>query len=467
VSVVTAVSFAAYLLAVFAIGIYAHLRTRDFSDYVLGGRRLGPWTAALSAGASDMSGWLLMGLPGLAYAVSAEAVWLALGLLAGTYLNWRLLAPRLRTRSVAVGDALTIPAYLAKRFPESAQGLRVISSLAILVFFVFYTSSGLVAAGKLFATVFAVQYETAVVAGVVAVLSYTVMGGFLAVSWTDLLQGLMMLVALVILPIAAVSVDAGARGALSLEPAAFLDATRTLGWTGTVSALAWGLGYFGQPHILARFKAIRSVADIRISRRIAVTWTALCLLGALGVGATGSGYFPDGVADPERIFMLLADALLHPLLAGIVIAAILAAIMSTADSQLLVCSSVLAEDCYRALLRPAASSGELLVLGRSAVVLVAAVAAFLALDPEATVLGLVAYAWAGFGASFGPVILLSLLWKPMTGRGALAGILAGAATVAVWKQLSGGLFDLYEIVPGFIAGLAGGVAGSFWSARRA
>jgi len=467
VSVVTAVSFAAYLLAVFAIGIYAHLRTRDFSDYVLGGRRLGPWTAALSAGASDMSGWLLMGLPGLAYAVSAEAVWLALGLLAGTYLNWRLLAPRLRTRSVAVGDALTIPAYLAKRFPESAQGLRVISSLAILVFFVFYTSSGLVAAGKLFATVFAVQYETAVVAGVVAVLSYTVMGGFLAVSWTDLLQGLMMLVALVILPIAAVSVDAGARGALSLEPAAFLDATRTLGWTGTVSALAWGLGYFGQPHILARFKAIRSVADIRISRRIAVTWTALCLLGALGVGATGSGYFPNGVADPERIFMLLADALLHPLLAGIVIAAILAAIMSTADSQLLVCSSVLAEDCYRALLRPAASSGELLVLGRSAVVLVAAVAAFLALDPEATVLGLVAYAWAGFGASFGPVILLSLLWKPMTGRGALAGILAGAATVAVWKQLSGGLFDLYEIVPGFIAGLAGGVAGSFWSARRA
>lgn len=462
----TAASFAVYLVAVFAIGVYAHLRTRDFSDYVLGGRRLGPWTAALSAGASDMSGWLLMGLPGLAYTVSVEAGWLALGLLVGTYLNWRLLAPRLRTRSVEVGDALTIPAYLAKRFPESAHSLRVISSLAILVFFVFYTSSGLVAAGKLFATVFAIDYEIAIVAGALAVLSYTVMGGFLAVSWTDLLQGLMMLAALVVLPLVAATASEGASDALRVEPAAFFDATSTLGWMGVVSALAWGLGYFGQPHILARFKAIRSVEDIGVSRRIAVTWTALCLLGALGVGATGSGYFPGGVADPERVFMLLADALLHPVLAGIVIAAILAAIMSTADSQLLVCSSVLAEDCYRALLRPTASSRELLVLGRSAVVVVAALAAWLALDPDATVLGLVAYAWAGFGASFGPVILLSLLWKPMNGSGALAGILAGALTVAVWKRLDGGLFELYEMVPGFIAGLTGAIAGSLWTARR-
>ena len=444
-------SFALYLVVVFGIGVVAHRRTQNFGDYVLGGRSLGPWTAALSAGASDMSGWLLLGLPGLAYGATGEAIWLALGLLAGTWLNWLWVAPRLRTRSVEADDAMTIPAYLAGCFPQRAAALRMIAALAILVFFVFYTSAGLVGAGKLFATVFDIDYRVAVVFGIVAVLSYTVLGGFLAVCWTDVLQGLMMLIALVLLPVIAFSAPAEI-----VAPVDWAAIYRSPALITIVSSVAWGLGYFGQPHVLARFKAIRDVNQVAHSRRIAISWTAFCMIGALAVGVAGRAALGGDLPDPERVFILLADALFHPFIAGLVIAAILAAIMSTADSQLLVCSSVLAEDCYRALWRRDAQPRELLRVGRLAVALVALVAGLLALNPDNSVLGLVSYAWAGFGAAFGPVILLSLYWRGLTADGALAAVMTGALVVVLWKQLSGGWFELYEIVPAFFA--AGSVA---------
>jgi sodium/proline symporter len=453
-------TFVLYLLLMLAIGWIAYRRTHDLSDYILGGRRLGPWVAALSAGASDMSGWLLLGLPGYAYASGMEASWLVLGLLAGTWLNWRLVARRLRSYSEKAGNALTLPAFFEQRFADRSRLLRVVSALFILLFFLFYTSSGLVAGGKLFETVFGLPYLWAVMAGTGTIIVYTFMGGFLAVSWTDLVQGLLMAAALLFVPLIAIGHVGGWNEALErvevINPALlnpFSDsAGAPLGFLAIVSLLGWGLGYFGQPHILARFKAIRSISEVGSARRIAVSWTALTLLGAMLVGFAGNPYLeiPLVGADMEKVFMLLVGGLFHPLLAGILLAAILAAIMSTADSQLLVCSSVLTEDFYKALLRKQAGQRELVLVGRLAVVVIAVIAFILALDPESKVLELVAYAWAGFGAAFGPALLLSLYWKRMNSSGALAGIIAGGVTVVVWKQLSGGLFELYEIVPGVV-----------------
>ncbi len=456
-SAIVAASFAAYLLMMLAIGYVAWRSTSNLADYILGGRRLGPWSAALSAGASDMSGWLLMGLPGLAFVAPQEALWLALGLLTGTWLNWRLVAPRLRVDSLRLGNALTIPAYLAARFPAQAAVLRPLAAATILLFFLFYTASGFVAGGKLFETTFDLPYEVAVLCGVTAIVLYTFFGGFLAVSWTDVVQGLMMLLALLLVPVMLLFGDTG--GAAAVAPGALwerLNTGESLGLLALLSSLSWGLGYFGQPHILARFKAIHSVGEIPRARRIAVSWSAATLGAACLIGAAGSLFFDGQLADSERVFMLLVEALFHPLVAGVLLAAILAAIMSTADSQLLVCSSVLAEDFYRASLRPAASGAELLLVGRLAVAAVAVSAAALALGGAESVLGLVAYAWAGFGAAFGPVLLLSLFWPRMHGLAAMAAMLAGAVVVVVWRQLGGGLFDLYEMIPGVLA--ASGVA---------
>lgn len=461
-------AFGAYLLLTWALGWLAYRRTHDLSDYILGGRRLGRWVAALSAGASDMSGWLLLGLPGYAYLAGLESCWLALGLLVGTYLNWRLIAPRLRSFSIAADNALTLPEFLEQRFADTRRLLRTVSAVCILVFFLFYTSSGLVAGGKLFATVFDLPYHWAVSAGTVAILLYTLIGGFLAVSWTDVVQALLMVAALVAVPVVVIGQLGGPEAALATlnsVDTALLDPWRggdgePLSTIALLSLLGWGLGYFGQPHILARFKATRSARELAAARHIAVVWTAVCLLGAALVGLAGRAYLPgtpEG-ADSERIFMLLAQALFHPLVAGALLAAILAAVMSTADSQLLVASSALSEDFYRALLRPRATQHELVAVGRGAVLVTALLAYALALDPEALVLELVAYAWAGFGAAFGPVLLLALHWPRMSAHGALAGMLVGATTVIVWKQLDGGLFDLYELVPGFAAALVAGIA---------
>lgn len=460
-------AFGLYLVVTWTLGWLAYRRTHNLSDYILGGRRLGRWVAALSAGASDMSGWLLMGLPGYAYLAGTEAGWLALGLLAGTYLNWRLMARRLRAYTLALDDALTLPDFLERRFDDRRRVLRIVSAACILLFFLFYTSSGLVAAGKLFATVFDLPYHWAVIVGTLAIILYTFLGGFLAVSWTDVIQGLLMAAALTAVPVAAVAALGGAETVLTglgarpdlLDPLQGADGA-PLGAIVVLSLLGWGLGYFGQPHILARFKATRSERELTAARRIAVGWTALCLLGATLVGLTGAVYLPEALVggESEKVFMLLAGALFHPVVAGVLLAAILAAIMSIADSQLLVASSSLAQDFYKGLLRPGAGQTELMTVGRAGVVLIAALAALLALDPEARVLELVAYAWAGFGAAFGPVLLLALYWPRANAAGALAGMLAGAATVVAWRQLEGGVFDLYELIPGFAAGLAAAVA---------
>lgn len=453
-------TFLAYLVVMLGIGLYAYKRTSSSEDYFLGGRSLGPWPTALSAGASDMSGWLLLGLPGYAFAAGMESLWLAGGLLVGTWLNWLICAKRLRTYSIQANNSLTLPEYLSTRFKDNSKLIQTIAAFFILLFFLFYTSSGLVAGGKLFETVFGLDYRWAVVIGTVCVVSYTLFGGFLAVSWTDLVQGLLMCAALAIVPFAIIEGD---WSQLSSTLAAKNPELLTL-WNdvsgeplsaiGIISLAAWGLGYFGQPHILARFKASRSNKDITTARRIAVGWTAISMAGALLIGMVGIVYVDNhmggSLADGEKIFMILVNAVFNPVIAGILLAAILAAIMSTADSQLLVSSSALAEDFYKAWINPNASQQQIVNVGRLGVVALSIIALILAFDPDSSVLGLVSYAWAGFGAAFGPAIILSLFWRNMNRNGALAGIIVGGVTIVVWKQITGGIFDLYEIVPGFI-----------------
>ncbi|AAO08018.2 sodium/proline symporter PutP [Vibrio vulnificus] len=452
-------TFIAYLILMVAIGVYAYKKTSSSSDYFLGGRSLGPWPAALSAGASDMSGWLLLGLPGYAYAAGIESFWLAGGLLVGTWANWLVSAKRLRTYSIQT-DALTLPEFLSRRFDDKSKLIQTISAFFILLFFLFYTSSGLVAGGKLFETVFGLDYSTAVIIGTLCVVSYTLFGGFLAVSWTDLVQGLLMAAALMIVPIAVME---GGFGQLATDMHNINPELLTL-WNDAkgeplsaiaiISLVAWGLGYFGQPHILARFKASRTNRELGTARRIAVGWTALSMAGAILVGLVGlvwvNGHPGTELADGEKIFMLLVNTVFHPVIAGILLAAILAAVMSTADSQLLVSSSALAEDFYKQVIKPDASSQEIVMVGRIGVVVISIIALILAMTPDSSVLGLVSYAWAGFGAAFGPAVVLSLYWKGMNRNGALAGILIGGITIVVWKQLTGGWFDVYEIVPGII-----------------
>lgn len=451
-------TFVAYLIAVIVIGIIAWRRTSSLRDYILGGRSLGKWVTALSAQASDMSGWLLLGLPGYAYLAGFESIWLLLGLLVGTYLNWKFVAERLRHATERYGDALTLPDYLESRFDDHSRLLRLVSGIFILVFFTFYTSSGLVAGGKLFESVFGLPYLWAVTAGGATVVLYTFFGGFLAVSWTDFLQGSLMFLALLAVTAMGLEAAGGLSGlGISLQASNpnLLDPFTTvsgspLGWIAIVSLLGWGLGYCGQPHILARFMAIRKPRDIGAARLIAMVWVCVALVAATLVGLVGIGLVSEPLqgAASETVFMVLARLLFHPVVAGICLAGILAAVMSTADSQLLVASSAVSEDFYKGLWRPNAGQGELLWVGRLAVVAISLVAFYLARDPDSKVLDLVAYAWAGFGAAFGPAIVLSLYWDAMTRNGALAGIISGGLTVIVWKQLSGGLFELYEIVPG-------------------
>jgi sodium/proline symporter len=470
VDMTIAATFCFYMAVMLAIGIYAYRRTGTISDYLLGGRKLGSFAAALSAGASDMSGWLLLGLPGYAYAAGYEAGWIALGLFIGTYVNWRYVAARLRIYTAALGDSITLSEYLENRFDDRSRLLRIVTAFFILTFFLFYTSSGLVAGGKLFESVFGLPYLWAVLAGALAVIVYTFLGGFMAVCWTDCVQGLLMSLALVLVPVVAIVSQGGwghATDAMrAVNPSMLNPFAAGGGLLSIVSLMAWGLGYFGQPHILVRFMAINSPGGIPRARRIAMIWVFIGLAGALLAGFAGVGALktPLSGADTEKVFILLVQSLLHPVPAGICLAAILAAIMSTADSQLLVASSALTEDFYKPFIRKRASQRELVGVGRLTVVLIAAVAFALAMNPDNKVLDLVAFAWAGFGAAFGPTILMSLFWKRMTRAGAFAGIVTGGVTVFIWgKLLDGGIFDLYEIVPGFVLSLAAIVAASLLS----
>ncbi|WP_281645936.1 sodium/proline symporter PutP [Parendozoicomonas sp. Alg238-R29] len=455
------ITFLVYFLGMLGLGLLAWHRTNTSEDYFLGGRSLGPWTTALSASASDMSGWLLLGLPGYAFAAGMEAFWLAGGILLGTWANWSLVARRLRVFSEAAGNALTLPEYFSNRFHDKGRALQVISAGFIILFFLFYTSAGLVAGGKLFETAFGLDYRIAVIVGAISVISYTLFGGYLAVCWTDFVQGLMMAAALVAVPLVVIDQVGGFQQMVQtlddhnpalLNP--FTDkAGEPLDMILVLSLLGWGLGYFGQPHILARFKGIRSQKDLPVARAIAVGWSGVCLVAALMVGLAGLVYHLNTgvtVSDPEQIFMVLVGTLFNPVVAGILLAAILAAVMSTADSQLLVCSTAFAEDFYKDVFHPEADQQRVLWVGRLAVVGIAAIATALALDPESSVLGMVAYAWAGFGAAFGPALVISLFWDKMTRNGALAGIVSGGLTVVIWNQFNGGIFELYELIPGFV-----------------
>ena len=453
------ITFVVYIGAMLLIGLIAYRRTQNLSDYILGGRSLGSFVTALSAGASDMSGWLLMGLPGAVYLSGLSEGWIAIGLIVGAYLNWLFVAGRLRVQTEHNGNALTLPDYFSNRFEDHSRVLRIFSALVILVFFTIYCASGVVAGARLFESTFGLPYSTALWAGAAATIAYTFIGGFLAVSWTDTVQATLMIFALILTPVVVMLASGGADSTMlaieAADPSNF-DMLKGASFIGVISLMAWGLGYFGQPHILARFMAADSVKSIPKARRIAMTWMTLTLAGAVAVGFFGIAYFaahPDLAGavneNPERVFIELAKILFNPWIAGILLSAILAAVMSTLSCQLLVCSSALTEDFYKVFVRKAASQVELVWVGRGMVLLVALVAIGLAADPNNRVLGLVSYAWAGFGAAFGPVVLFSVLWKGMSRNGALAGMLLGAVTVILWKNFFGWT-GLYEIIPGFI-----------------
>lgn len=462
--------FGIFIIVVIIVGIWAYWETNSFHEFALGGRRLNAVVAALSAEASDMSGWLFLGLPGAVYAEGIGAMWIVVGLIIGTYLNWRFIAPRLRTYTEHANDAVTLSAYLEERFEDHSGILRVLSATVTVVFFTLYVASGFVAGGLLFHQIFGVDFAfgLTVISGVMVV--YSLLGGFRAVSTTHVVQALLMLFAACALPVVIIGHLDGLcalHHAIADKSPALLDmgakadfddgqwgAGRPLGFVAVGSLLAWGLGYFGQPHILARFMAIRSTHDIPLARRIGTSWVVLSLIGASLVGLLGIAALQPPVGDREMVYIELVKQSVNPWFAGVLFVAVLAAIKSTADSQLLVTATSITEDFFRALRNRRASDATLMTVTHAAVVGVALVAYVIALS-GGTVLDIVAHAWAGFGAAFGPVLLLSLYWGRMTKAGATAGIVTGALTVGLWKYIDPllGPFrtGVYEMVPGVLA----------------
>lgn len=463
-----------YFVGMIAIGVFAARRTKDHEDYMLAGRKLPPWAAALSAGASDMSGWLVMGLPGAIYAAGLIEAWIAVGLIIGAYLNWRLVAPRLRAYTEVSNNSITVPSFFENRLKDRSRLLRIVSAVIILVFFTLYISSGMVAGGVFFESAFDGDYLVGMLLVAAVTLSYTLFGGFLGASLTDVAQGILMMTALLVVPIVAIS-NVGGFGEVGAAIAS--AAPDAVSWTGgegltgmtlvaIVSAMAWGLGYFGQPHILVRFMALPSAQAATPARRIGMTWMVLSMIGALAAGLVGIAFFDQtgaALENPETVVLQMSQVLLHPVIAGLVLAAVLAAIMSTMSSQLVVCSSALVEDLYRVARKTPPSERVLVVLGRSCVFIVAVVAVVLAITPNDTILGLVGFAWAGFGAAFGPLILLSLFWRRLSAWGALAGMITGTVVVFVWPLLG---TPVYELLPGFVIALVVAVVVSLFTYRE-
>lgn len=457
-----AIMFVAYAALMLYIGFYFYRQNKNTEDYFLGGRSLGPVVSALSAGASDMSGWLLMGLPGALYASGLIESYIAVGLSIGALLNWSFVAKRLRIYTSVIANSITIPDYFETRFDDDKHILRIVCAIVILIFFTFYVSSGLVGGAKLFEATFGIRYEYALTTGTLIIVAYTFLGGYKAVCWTDLLQGLLMMGALIVVPAVMLYHLGGFGEAMAvieeIKPNA-LSMGEGIGALSIVSALAWGLGYFGQPHILVRFMSIRSTKDIPAATFVGISWMVISLIGACFIGLLGIAYvhkFELTLQDPEKIFIVMSQLLFNPWIAGILLSAILAAIMSTASSQLLVSSSTIAEDFYKRIFNKEASSKTVMNLGRIGVLLVALVAFVISTDKESSVLSIVAYAWAGFGASFGSVMLFSLFWSRMTRIGAILGMITGAVMVVLWKNYLAELFNfpIYEIVPGFVAASA-------------
>lgn len=481
------IAMASYMLIVIGIGIYFAKRSQKNSEnYFLGGRSLGPWVTAMSAEASDMSGWLLMGLPGVAYWCGlADAFWTALGLAIGTYVNWLIVAKRLRSYSIVSGDSITIPDFLSNRYHEKKKIILSISAVFILVFFTVYAASCFVTCGKLFSTLFGFSYHSMMIVGALFVLLYTFLGGFLAESASDFMQGVVMFFALVVVLIfgtikaggfSAVIDNAQAiEGFFSLtsiaSPTVDADGVQQVanglplfgeagsyGFLTIISTLSWGLGYFGVPQVLLRFMAIRKGKELTRSRRIATIWCFISLAAAVYIGLMGRAMFPvheslNTSSDAENIFIIISQTLFHPAVAGIVMAGILAATISSSDSYLLIASSAFSKNLYEGVFKKGASDKQVMWVSRIILMVIALIGIAIAWDEDSVIFKVVSFAWAGFGATFGPIMLFSLFWKRTTRAGAIAGMLTGGVMVFVWNLLLrplGGLWDIYELFPAFV-----------------
>lgn len=462
------ISMILYLFLMLGIGFYAYRKsTSNSEEFLLGGRKLGPAVTALSAGASDMSGWLLMGLPGAMYFTGLSSIWLAVGLTVGAFFNYLLVAPRLRAYTEVAQNAITLPVFFENRYKNKNHILKITSSIFILLFFTLYTSAGMVAGGKLFETAFGLDYSMGVWITSLVVVAYTFLGGFLAVSLTDFVQGTIMVLALAVVPIVAINKTGGSTEIMDLvnsKGPQYLDLFKGISAVSIISLLAWGLGYFGQPHIIVRFMAIDKIKDLTKARNIGISWMVLTVLGAMSIGLVGIAYlqkfdtetmalFDVNQRDAETIFIYFSKVLFHPLIGGFILTAILAAVMSTISSQLLVTSSSLTEDIYKAFINKKASSKRMLLVSRLSVLIVAAASLALAINPKDSILGLVGNAWAGFGAAFGPLVLLALLQKKSTWQGAFFGMLVGGITVIIWIYFDHPYKDWFEIIPGFFLSL--------------
>ncbi|PNZ61853.1 sodium/proline symporter PutP [Staphylococcus casei] len=462
----TYIMIAVYFVVLLFIGYYGYKQsTGNLSEFMLGGRSIGPYVTALSAGASDMSGWMIMGLPGSVYSTGLSAMWITVGLSLGAYINYFVVAPRLRVYTELAGDAITLPDFFKNRLDDRNNYLKIISGLIIVVFFTLYTHSGFVSGGKLFESAFGLNYHFGLILVAAIVIFYTFFGGYLAVSITDFFQGVIMLIAMVMVPIVALIQLDGIdtfRQVAEMKPTNldFFKGTTVLG---IISLLAWGLGYFGQPHIIVRFMSIKTHKLLPKARRLGISWMVIGLIGAVAVGLTGIAFISERnikMEDPETLFIIMSQILFHPLVGGFLLAAILAAIMSTISSQLLVTSSSLTEDFYKLIRgedKAKTHEKEFVMVGRLSVLLVAIVAIWIAWSPNDTILNLVGNAWAGFGAAFSPLVIFSLYWKGLTRTGALSGMITGALIVIIWiawiKPLASvnEIFGMYEIIPGFIA----------------
>ncbi len=460
----TLVTFVLYLALVLILVGIANLKTKNLSDYMLGGRSLGGAIAALGAGASDMSGWLLLALPGAIFLHGMAKFWIPLGLAIGAFINWWFVAKRLRIYTELAQDALTIPAYLYHRFADGFPILRIVTALTVLFFFTVYTGAGFVSGAVLFHQSLHIDYAYGLFITVAVIMGYTCVGGFLAVSWLDFFQGTLMFIALILVPVMTALHLGGFLPSLSLikhQSPHILDAFNQFSYLGTLSVLAWGLGYFGQPHILVRFMAVSSVKVIPKARFICMTWMIIALYGAVFTGLLGRAYFINAhemLKDPETVFLALSQTLFSPWIGGALLAAVLSAVMSTIAAQLLAASSALTEDFYHVFLRKSASQRELVFISRVTVVSVSVVAMVIALYSHSTILRIVSYAWSGLGASFGPTILLSLFWRRMTKSAAVVGIITGGITVIIWEMLGAytqaPIFAVYSILPGFCLSFA-------------
>ncbi|MCQ2550442.1 MAG: sodium/proline symporter PutP [Lachnospiraceae bacterium] len=472
-------AFALYLLMMVVVGAVYAKKNSNSEDYFLGGRNLGAFVAALSAQASDMSGWLLMGLPGSIYALGTGQSWIAIGLFIGTVCNWLFISGRLRRYTIRANNSLTLPMYFENRFHDKKKILLMSSSVVIVIFFLVYTASALAAGGKLFHSIFGINYRIALTIGAVVILTYTFMGGFMAVCTTDFIQGTLMLVGLLAVPIVAFSmVGSGNLSGLleqsGVNPTNYLNLMSSgpsgkFSFIDIISQLAWGLGYCGMPHILVRFMAVKDEKELNKSKGIAIGWVALSLLFACFIGVVGRAYlFPtlleSGAEENvfiEMILKMFNTDLGVPIIGGIFLCGILAAIMSTADSQLLVSASSVAEDIYKGVIKKDAKDDKVLQVSRITVLVIAVLAYLIALDPNSSIMGLVSNAWSGFGSAFGPIVVLSLFWKRTNLQGAVAGILSGAITVIIWEyiplvggQTLGAATGLYSLVVGFFLSLA-------------